>query len=516
MALEKTGKGKKVNLGWKMAKLQALAGGEVSKKAKKAAEAELKKKAAALAGHSKSEDESDMEVDESLKEDISKQAAAELEKVKAQKIENKIYHGRKVLHKTIKQARVHEIQRLNKRIRELKKEDSAKSEDANQNDKKQKKTKQDLPGLEQELELTQNLAIDLVDDETFHTRLVKHPALSTHPLMAQYIKPLPENPNFPLTDDFAKKKYPGGIPAEIKSILQNIILPRVKNVKAVREYLNQLMDDLELIATGRKYEKSNKTKQQEEQNDKANKSDKKSKGEDKEDTDADDDEQEDDNAEDADSDAGFDSDVSYGVYDDGYDSDGLPLPMDGKSKGSSREPSSMFIGSLNAGSKSDKKRKRGSKDDFWVDDKFDEIYGKTKRNRPGQRARRALAEKKYGKKANHIIKAQEEEKKRLEEKAAKKAARDARRAARAAQGIVPGAGSSANATKLHNQRPLGGQQPSAPDTQPNAKVTKPPAAAAAADPTLHPSWQAKKSEAAAVAAALAGAKSNKIVFDDSD
>jgi hypothetical protein len=49
----------------------------------------------------------------------------------------------------------------------------------------------------------------------------------------------------------------------------------------------------------------------------------------------------------------------------------------------------MFIGSLNEGKK-DKKDKKGKKDkNDWVDDKFDEIYGKIKKNRPGQQARRA-------------------------------------------------------------------------------------------------------------------------------
>lgn len=78
------------------------------------------------------------------------------------------------------------------------------------------------------------------------------------------------------------------------------------------------------------------------------------------------------------------SDVSYGEHDDGYDSDGLPMPMNGRSASTS---SSMFVGSLNEGSKKDKKNKKKDKNDY-VDDKFDEIYGKAKKNRPGQRARR--------------------------------------------------------------------------------------------------------------------------------
>jgi hypothetical protein len=75
--------------------------------------------------------------------------------------------------------------------------------------------------------------------------------------------------------------------------------------------------------------------------------------------------------------------------DDGYDSDGLPLPMGGKGSSAGSSMASMFIGSLNEGKK-DKKDKKGKKDkNDWVDDKFDEIYGKVKKNRPGQQARRA-------------------------------------------------------------------------------------------------------------------------------
>lgn len=83
------------------------------------------------------------------------------------------------------------------------------------------------------------------------------------------------------------------------------------------------------------------------------------------------------------------SDISDDEHDDGYDSDGLPLPKSSGKKASTA--SSMFIGSLNEGSsKKDKKDKNKKKDkNDWVDEKFDEIYGKIKKNRPGQRERRA-------------------------------------------------------------------------------------------------------------------------------
>lgn len=87
------------------------------------------------------------------------------------------------------------------------------------------------------------------------------------------------------------------------------------------------------------------------------------------------------------------SDVQYhsdSEGDNGYDSDGLPLPKTGKS-GKASTASSMFIGSLNESQSSKKnKKEQGRKRDKndWVDDKFDEIYGKAKKNRPGQRERR--------------------------------------------------------------------------------------------------------------------------------
>lgn len=62
---------------------------------------------------------------------------------------------------------------------------------------------------------------------------------------------------------------------------------------------------------------------------------------------------------------------------------------------------STFVGTLYSGSDDDddeneeeqeekvtKKKQKKSKSDDWVDDKFDEIYGAPKKNRPGQRARR--------------------------------------------------------------------------------------------------------------------------------
>lgn len=118
------------------------------------------------------------------------------------------------------------------------------------------------------------------------------------------------------------------------------------------------------------------------------------------------------------------------------------------------------------------------------------------------------AERKFGKEANHVKKAMEEAKIREEKKAARKAKQEKFKAKDA---------SSANAQTLPNRRTIGAGDGSASVHRPAPpKAKKTPAGPDLNDPTLHPSWIAKQSEKAAMAAALSGAKSSKIVFDDSD
>lgn len=112
-----------------------------------------------------------------------------------------------------------------------------------------------------------------------------------------------------------------------------------------------------------------------------------------------------------------------------------------------------------------------------------------------------MAELQYGKEANHIKKAEAEARQWKDKKAAQKAKREKFNTSRDA--------STANAQKLKYPRKMGadhGQQISAHRTTSIPVV----------DPTLHPSWVAKQTEKAAIAAALSAAKSKKIVFDDSD
>ncbi|KAG0331121.1 hypothetical protein BG004_001810 [Podila humilis] len=282
-----------------------------------------------------------------------------------------------------------------------------------------------------------------------------------------------------------------------ESLLQ-IIEARLTNTKPVKEHMLKLWDELEHIATGRRFDHNQANKRKGGDSSEDQHQSKKIKAA----SDTKDTEEDSDSDEPAGSDDGEDSeeddmsDVSYGENDDGYDSDGLPLPMNGRSAST---VSSMFVGSLNEGSKKDKKKNKLRDKNDWVDERFDEIYGKPKKNRPGQRARREKAERKYGKDANHVKKAAEEALLREERKAARKAKQEK---------------SMANAQRVPNRRTLGAGDGSA--SVHKVAAPRAPAAPEPTDPSLHPSWLAKKSEKAAVAAALSGAKSSKIVFDDSD
>ncbi|KAF9110143.1 hypothetical protein BGX27_006728 [Mortierella sp. AM989] len=480
---------KKDNLGWEIIKLQAQVGESNSRKAKKAVEAEKKKEGISLIG-----------LDSEASEDATKalsEATEKLLKLKEQKISQKIYQAKKEIRKAFVKAKGQETQRLIKRLKESRKAVESKngeteSTEISTEDTKKKKqdfTAEDVAKFERELELVKKMDMDTLSEHAFVTKLAKHPILGSHQLMEPYVK-------------VADKK--NGESTEKDGLIQ-IIEARLTNTKAVKEHMAKLWDEMEHIVTGRKVDhnelkkKRRADEQQEEPESKKTKTKQDTKGAQSNDSisGSDDEEEGEDNGEDVDM-----SDISDDEQDDGYDSDGLPMPKNGKAT----TAASMFIGSLNVGdSKKDKKDKKGKKDkNDWVDDKFDEIYGKIKKNRPGQRARRAKAELKFGKDANHVKKAEEEARQREERKAARKAKQDKLNA------------SSANSQRVPNRRTIGAGDGSAAVHQPVQSKPKIPSGPDLNDPTLHPSWLAKQSEKAAMAAALSGNKSNKIVFDDSD
>ncbi|KAF9414854.1 hypothetical protein BGZ94_000250 [Podila epigama] len=485
------------NLGWEIIKLEAKVGESTSKKAKKVVAAAEKKKSAESAGTSTGQ--------------VDEVAAAQLLKLKEIKISQKIYHAKKEIKRNFVKSKSMEIQRLNKRIKEAKKavesgsnagKDEKKEEEEKASaNKKKSLTSEDIQKFEHELSIVKDMDMDQLSEQAFMTKLAKHPFLGSHALMAPYVESKKQDSTKTAEATSSTTQKPSQEP------IDQILGARLTNAKPVRECMLKLWDELEHIITGRsrkaELEKKRKadngqedskqdTKKTKTNDTKKNSENENSKRGSKHD-DADDDDDEDE-----DSDAM--SDISFGEEDDGYDSDGLPLPMNGRS---TTGFSSMFVGSLNEGSKKDKNKKKDKND--WVDPNFDEIYGKVKKNRPGQRARREKAERKYGKEANHVKKAAEEAKIREERKAARKAKKEKFNAKEA---------SSANAQRLPNKRVIGAGDGSAATRAP--PPAKPASAPEPVDPSLHPSWLAKKSEKAAVAAALSGAKSNKIVFDDSD
>ncbi|KAF9281809.1 hypothetical protein BGZ68_006416 [Mortierella alpina] len=494
-------KGKK--LGWEIIKLQAQVGETTSRKAKKAVEAERKKEGASTASTAGEKDTTAAAEEES--EAIS-EATQKLQQLKAIKISQKIYHARKEIKKAFVKAKSFETQRLVKRLREARKAVDASQKKETQEDaaqdtkpagkKKQEMTQEDVAKFEHELELVKKMDMETLSEHAFVAKLSKHPILGSHALMEPYIK----------VKDAKKEGAEASADKSAQDALIQIIEARLTNTKTVKEHMAKLWDELEHIVTGKKVDhqelKNKKRKAGDQEDGDENKMAKKAKANTKtQDTSDSDSEDDDEELELADM-----SDISdsEGEADDGYDSDGLPL---GNSNGRpSSAAASMFIGSLNAGnSKADKKNKKSKDKNDWVDDKFDEIYGKVKKNRPGQRARREKAERKFGKEANHIKKAEEEARLREERKAARKAKQERFNGKNA---------STANAQRLPNRRTIGAGDGSA--GVPNVPKPRTPSGPDLNDPTLHPSWIAKQSEKAAMTAALSGAKSNKIVFDDSD
>ncbi|KAF9918515.1 hypothetical protein BX616_008216 [Lobosporangium transversale] len=516
----KSGK-KKENLNWEISKLQAQIGETTLRRAQKAIEAERKKENAststtARTGSGSGTGTGTGTTTATTPEEGSEEAKAiaeKLLKLKEVKISQKIYQAKKEIRRAFVKAKSFEIQRLHKRLKEARKAIESKSEsnghkeespEETKQSKKKELTKDDIPKFEQELELVKNMNMDSLSEHAFVAKLKKHPILGSHALMKPYIEIEDANISSkveknqqsekPKTDSLENNN------STMKESLVQIIEARLTNTKTVKEHMTKLWDELEHIATGKRVDHNELAKKRKmgidgnTDNTEAEKSKKARTSKDikeyrhkSNDSDEDGDE--------SDNESVDMSHISDGEHNDGYDSDGLPLPMNGKAT----TATSMFIGSLNAGDSKKKKKDKKDKND-WVDDKFDEIYGKTKKNRPGQRARRLKAERKYGKEANHVKKAEEEARLREERKAARKAKKEQFKAKDA---------SSANAKKLANRRAIGDGSVAKP-------ITQTPSGPDLNDPTLHPSWIAKQTEKAAMAAALSGSKSNKIVFDDSD
>ncbi|KAI8363071.1 BUD22-domain-containing protein [Mortierella sp. GBAus27b] len=411
-------------------------------------------------------------------------AGTQLLKLKEQKISQKIFHVKKELKKTFVKASGFETQKLIKRIKTARTTTKDTEDETNPTpSRKPNFTQEDVARLEQELELLKTMDMEALSQHVFVTKLSKHPTLKKHELLAPYREESMDKTN-------------SGNTSDKDAILIQSIQSRLIGAKAIKVYLEKLWSELEHIVLGKKADSGKRRRAGDDQEDQEDQERKKTKtaqdtimlGDSQDESDGGDDQ---DGSEEE-----RQWDVSDEEEDDGYDTDGLPIPKAPKNKKASMA-SSMFVGSLNEDhsqkNKKDRNKKRDKND--WVDEKFDEIYGKAKKNRPGQQERRKQAEVKYGKEANHIKKAEEEARLREEKKAARKAKKEQSKSAHA-QG------------PLGKQRKMGAGESAG---QATPSPSQPPV-----DPTLHPSWVAKQSEKLAISAALTAGKSNKIVFDDSD
>ncbi|KIR96411.1 hypothetical protein L804_06246 [Cryptococcus deuterogattii 2001/935-1] len=165
--------------------------------------------------------------------------------------------------------------------------------------------------------------------------------------------------------------------------------------------------------------------------------------------------------------------------------------------------SSIFLPSLSIGFT----RGDDGDSDPDLDDDPNGVAGKqsvVRKNRRGQRARQAIWEKKYGKNAKHVVKAQEEEKRQAQkarEKAeAKGRTRDSGWGARSGKAVGPAvnaASAPTAAAALHTQKVY----PESKQSQTEQKKS------------LHPSWEAAKLRKQKMGAVQTEVKAQKIVFD---
>ncbi|KIR58126.1 hypothetical protein I314_06091 [Cryptococcus bacillisporus CA1873] len=165
--------------------------------------------------------------------------------------------------------------------------------------------------------------------------------------------------------------------------------------------------------------------------------------------------------------------------------------------------SSIFLPSLSVGFT----RGDDGDSDPDLDDDPNGVAGKqplVRKNRRGQRARQAIWEKKYGKNAKHVVKAQEEEKRQVQ-KAREKAevkgrTRDSGWGARSGKAVGPAVNAASAPTAAaasHTQK----LYPESKQSQTEQKKS------------LHPSWEAAKLRKQKMGAVQTEVKAQKIVFD---
>ncbi|KDQ09868.1 hypothetical protein BOTBODRAFT_178610 [Botryobasidium botryosum FD-172 SS1] len=444
-----------------------------------------------------------------------KEGAVDAEDELKQKITGKLHHWVKEVKKAGKKAKTFEIQRLVKKLKELRKEGASKKGES-------------VEDVEAQLEYLKHLDHEPLASTAFYTKIRKDKALFANQHVVDAVAKELSVPPATASGDSAKAKVESRLLSskqlaiEVQSAigaLRLLVNPPARDeggTKAEQEGHELKGKSIELKAKKEKKEKVGRAVETKQKAPKAP-------------APADEEENEDDQgAGDGDGwESGSVDDVEAGsneeASNDGWQSGSIhehedsdaPDPSDDsddeedeeasssrpspppakrpKTKAPAEIKSSTFLPSLNVGFT------RGDSDSDWSDGEAD-AADVPRKNRRGQRARKAIWEKKYGKNANHV-------KKQREEDAAAAAAKAARGRGRARGGSTAGAGSAGGAF-----RGRGRGKPFAPpdaqdggwagrDSRDNSGPTPTPAGnptlsrqkrEAADDKPLHPSWEAKR------------------------
>ncbi|KZW03352.1 Bud-site selection protein [Exidia glandulosa HHB12029] len=418
-------------------------------------------------------------------------------------VKPKVFHAFKQAKKAADKAKTFEIQKLVKRLKNAR------------SDKAKPEAKQDVPALEAQLQLLKDLSNDFVGHVALLSKIRKDKALASNEEITAAIAAL----NAPPTPDATSRD---------DDVVRSRVLSSKHLASAIHDALAALHSSIgQPFASDSKSSAS--AQPQERDEDDAVPSDA---GEDDE---RDEDEDEDvnmaddvvlDDADDGEDGVDADGWESGSVDgDDGLDSgdddhdnstssrddsdDDPPPPPAARAKPSTKTSqsqaasSSVFLPSLSVGFT------RGDSDDDWSDGEAKVADG-VRKNRRGQRARQAIWEKKYGRNATHVKKRQE-----LDARAAAYAG--VRGRGRGGARGAPGAGGRGRGgAQSHPARGAGsrsGQGPAAQsgrvNVQPSAPTSK--ASRAVADKPMHPSWEAKQKQKAAVF--IQPSQGKKIVFE---
>ncbi|ORY05332.1 hypothetical protein K493DRAFT_404374 [Basidiobolus meristosporus CBS 931.73] len=473
------------NLNWKIGVLEAQAGLDPSIEIAKAA--------------ARSKGEVDREA-----------AEKELNRLKAEKISRKTFHLKKEIRKSLKRAKTFETQKIVKRIKSARngltkgdaKEDAATLEAT-------------IKRLERELEMTKSIQTDQLCDLAFYKAIKKNNTLRNHEAFTSLAEPKGtcvenEEPEAAKLRSNVESRIFGSKPLkDIQAIcvgdLLNIIAPEENTERLFRHHQLIKQEDSSVESENEESEIDADSEieaelQRLEQEYKRGASE-------------------------------MESDEEEEGDDNGEEEEVVTLPKAKTSKGKTPKTqtqkdrkkvkkqktdpdavpnTSVFMDSLGGYQSSDP--------EDYEDEAFDKIYGKVKKNRPGQRARKMMWERIHGNNANHI---------KAQLAAEKQAAQEAKWRDQQTYGDADRKPKRGAAEKLHPSweakrhqknaaaRPFQGtkitfDEDAGGNSNSNSNSNNQGAAPKSA--TLHPSWEAKRRQKEAQAA-LATVKNTKIVFD---